>query len=149
MYPIRVSTILPGRFGKVKGDYPTLFEPDCVIHVQVWVSYTRDRRLKVPSEGRNYFMGHLPNTNWTMESGCLNLTADVANQFQTFLFQEKNPIKFSPTGIWTQDLIRSKNSNHLATLSPTNIPLQHVLIQFLSSLYYYQTYVPGLWSPNY
>ncbi len=40
--------------------YPTLFESDCVLHVQVckygWFSYTRDQRFNIPSEGWNSLM---------------------------------------------------------------------------------------------
>ena len=67
------SLNLTGQVGTVRSNYPTLFELDCMIHVQVWLFYTQDWQLMVPSNGRNSLMVLLPNTKWTMgESCCLN-----------------------------------------------------------------------------
>ncbi len=84
-----------GQLGMLGVTYPTLFEANCEVHVQLWLSCTRDRRLNVPSEGRNsrlWFIYPTLNGPWGRAAVWIWST-DVANQFQTFFPAVKNFIE--------------------------------------------------------
>ncbi len=73
-----------------------------MVHVHLWLSCSRDRRLNVPSERRNSLWFIYPTLNGSWERAAVWIwSTDVANQFQTLTV--KIPASFPPTGIWTRD----------------------------------------------
>ena len=108
--------------------YPTLFEANCEVHVQLWLSCTRDRRLNVPSEGRNSLWFIYPTLNGPWGRAAVWIwSTDVANQFQTFFPAVKNPSKVAPTGIWTRDLQNVLHQKREFEPLCHTLPINHTL----------------------
>ena len=112
----------PGRVGTLGENTLLLFETDCV-NIYSYDSSLHGSNGLMSLWRKKFLMVHLPNTKRTMGEAVVWIwPTDVANQFQTFCTQVKNPTKFSPTRIWTRDqCTTSENSNHCVTLSPTHM----------------------------
>ncbi len=121
------SLNLTGQVGTVRSNYPTLFELDCMIHVQVWLFYTQDWQLMVPSNGRNSLMVLLPNTKWPMGRAVVWISEMPVNLVQISWNVEKITENMHfPTRWIEQNFLKSGNflKTAISGIGPTDVAYQ-------------------------